>query len=389
MGAVSASVDDDKAHERVTVTGKVSGETWAVAIEYPGSGAAFECLKTSDCDVGMASRPIQPAEADKLAKLGDMTSIAAEHVIAVDGIAVVVNRTNKVNKLTVQQIGKIFRGEINNWSQVGGANAAIDVYTRNKKSGTYDSFVALALGGKDIPDGKAKIAEDNDVLSAAVSKDEAAIGYVGLPYIKETKALAVQDGDGLPLVPTTQSVGDEDYAFSRRLFLYTPEKSADPNVGAFVDFALSDDGQKIVAATGFVSLDIQSSASAIPSDAPTTYVKDVSGATRLSFNIRFRSNGSDLDGKAASDLERLSRYVKVRDSKPRLVLVGFADKVGNETSNVTLSKQRAQAVADKLKGLGVTVDVVDGFGSTMPLAPNDSAEGRQKNRRVEVWLRET
>jgi phosphate transport system substrate-binding protein len=222
-----------------------------------------------------------------------------------------------------------------------------------------------------------------------VSKDEGAIGYVGLPYVKETKALAVQDGEGVALVPTTQSVGDEDYAFSRRLFLYTPEKPGDPMIGAFVDYALSDDGQKAVASAGFVSLDIQSASSSVPSDAPATYVKDVSGAARLSFNIRFRSNGSDLDGKAATDLERLSRYVKVRDSKPRLVLLGFADKVGNEANNVTLSKQRAQAVADKLKALGVKIDLVDGFGSAMPVAPNDTPDGRQRNRRVEVWLRET
>ena len=388
QGASDAAIhDEQKDQNHITVTGTLDGKPVTFDIDAPGSKVAFECLSDASCDVGMSSRPIQLEEANKLSSLGDMTSPAAEHVIGMDGVAIIVNRVNTVNKLTIAQIDGLFEGKITNWSQVGGPPGDVHPYIRDKKSGTYDTFVQFVTHGRDLPTDRAKVA-DSDDIAAGVAKDEGGIGFVGLPYVGSTKALSVQDGEAVPLAPTPFTVATEDYPFSRRLYLYTAPGRVSPLASKFVDFALSDDGQKVVAQTGFVGLNVMTGDSTAPGSAPGGYTKGVAGARRLSFNLRFRTGTASLDGKAAQDLERLVRYLRATTNlTQKLELFGFADNQGDEGRNMELSKQRAKGVADELAKRGVVAQSVDGFGSALPIAPNDTPEGRNRNRRVEVWLR--
>jgi phosphate transport system substrate-binding protein len=388
QGSSDAAIHDEKKDENhITVTGTVEGKAVTFEVDSPGSKVAFECLGDGSCDVGMASRPVQLDEVNKLSSLGDLTSLAAEHVIGLDGIAVIVNRGNGVNKLTIAQIDALFEGKITNWSQVGGTPGDVHPYIRDKKSGTYDTFVQFVTHGRDLPTGRAKV-DDSDGIAAGVAHDEGGIGFVGLPYVGDTKAVAVQDGDATPLAPTPFTIATEDYPFSRRLYLYTPPNRVAPMAAKFVDFALSDDGQKVVAQTGFVGLNVTTADVSPPANAPAGYSKGVGGARRLSFNLRFKTNTTALDGKASQDLERLVRYIRATTNLSHsLELFGFADNQGDEGHNVDLSKQRAKGVSEELAKRGVVAQVVDGFGSALPIAPNDSPEGRNKNRRVEVWLR--
>jgi len=372
--------DDERAQKRVTVAGKIAEKPFVAQVEYPGSAAAFECLLAATCDVGMSSRPITQEE------LARFRTPPTEHVLAMDGIAVIVNRASRVQALSVEQIAKAFRGEINNWSQLGGAPGAINVYGRDKLSGTFESFNQLALGGRGIAAQGAQFMDDNDAVTDAVSKNERGIGFVGLPYVKQSKAIAVRDGDAQAQVPSTFSVQTEDYAFSRRLFFYTTDRLS-TTAGDFVDFALGDDGQKVVAQVGFVSQQVsaQAEAKAPSTNAPPTYAKLTAGARRLSFDFRFRPATADLDGKAKRDLTRLAAYLGT--NKGKVVLLGFADNSGDEGKNVELSRMRSQAVSMELGKLGVAADAVDGVGSALPVAPNTTPEGRLKNRRVEVWVK--
>jgi len=370
-----------------TISAKVDSKPVTFEIDFPGSGAAFECLGEGKCDIGMSSRPIQAEEAEKLKPLGDMTDDASEHVLAMDGLAVVVGRNNPITKLTVAQVGQIFAGETKSWSQVGGVGGDIHVVARDKTSGTYDTFSHLALGGRDVTP-RAKVVETNEAVAKAVASDDAAIGFVALPYVAGTKPLLLQDGVAAALAPTVLNVGTEDYAFARRLFFYTPNAPKSPIAQKLVEFALSDAGQAIVEETGFVSLNVRSSSVAAPTDAPPAYVKATGGAQRLTFNFRFKGSTAKLDPRSVKDLERMARFIKVASSNARSVaLLGFTDNQGPEPKNVELSRQRATAIAEQLRGRGIEPQVVDGFGSALPVAPNDTPRGRSRNRRIEVWLR--
>jgi phosphate transport system substrate-binding protein len=386
-GASDAAMHERKEENHVTVSGTLGGKPVSFEIDSPGSKVAFECLADHSCDIGMSSRPIQLEEVTQLAGLGDMTSPAAEHVIALDGIAIVVNRANRVNKLTVQQIANLFEGKTKTWAPIEGAGGEVHLYIRDKKSGTYDTFLQFVTHGRDLPADRARVT-DNEGISAGVAGDEGAIGFVGLAYVGANKAVAVQDGDATALAPTPFSVATEDYPFSRRLYLYTPPASLAPLAAGFVDFALSDDGQKVVAQTGFVGLNVTASEERAAGRAPDGYTKATTGAHRLSFNLRFKTNTTALDGKATQDLDRVVRYIKATTNESHAIeLLGFADNQGDEAHNVELSEHRAKTVAEELAKRGVVAQVVTGFGSARPIAPNDTPEGRNKNRRVEVWLK--
>ena len=117
-------------------------------------------------------------------------------------------------------------------------------------------------------------------------------------------------------------------------------------------------------------------------------MKEVSGAGRLNLNLRFRAGTSQLDNNTFGDLDRLVELLANPIYQKRdLLLFGFSDSSGAPRQNLTLSKDRAKAVAEQLQIRGIKPSFVDGFGKDMPIASNNTQEGREKNRRVEIWLR--
>ena len=336
----------------------------------------------------MASRRIKPEEASNLATLGDMNSAASEHVLGLDGIAVIVSKANPVQSLTKEQIARIFAGEIANWQQLRGPSATINVYARDDKSGTFDTFKALVLGGKKLA-ANAKRYEDSRELSEAVAKDANGIGFIGLPYVRDAKAVAVSENGTHPFLPNHFTVSTEDYALSRRLFLYTAASPTNDLARKFVDFALSPQGQEIVEKTGFVGQNlIPTQGTTIPGDAPDRYRKLTTGATRLSLDFRFRTGSSELDNKGLADLDRVvTLLTDLHYSGQNILLFGFTDSIGTAEVNDALSKNRATIVAQQFEQRGVNASAVIGLGSQLPVASNETAEGREKNRRVEIWLK--
>src|SRR5262249_20205022 len=151
-------------------------------------------LAQGRCDVGMASRPMSEAERSALAAKGiaDLRAPATEHVIALDGIAIIVHPNNPVGSLSVAQARGIFTGAIADWSAVGGAPGPIKVRARDDQSGTYDTLRHLVLGNAALLPGAARFA-DSVRLSEQVAADEGAIGFVGFPYVRSARALAIAD----------------------------------------------------------------------------------------------------------------------------------------------------------------------------------------------------
>jgi phosphate transport system substrate-binding protein len=374
--------------DEFSVLGSMPGDARPKAIEIQahGSATAFPDLAAGKCDIGMASRRAKPEEAALLAKLGDMTSPACEHVVGLDGLAIIVNKSNAVTALSLGQIAKIFTGEIADWKDAGGAAGPIKVLARDDKSGTYDTFKALVLGKRQLVAGAVRV-EDSRELSDRVAGDPSAIGFIGLPYIRGAKALAVSEPGTTPLVPNRLTVATEDYLLSRRLFLYTAA-SPNPLVRRFVEFALGSDGQDIVAQIGFVELNVKAESAAAAANSAPEYLNTIAGAERLSLNFRFQTGSSGLDNRALADLDRVAGFLSTPGhGRGGIVLCGFADSVGTSQTNQALSLNRANVVADEFRRRGIVPATVTGFGAASPVASNDTEEGRQKNRRVEVWLR--
>lgn len=384
----------ETAPEEMLVTGtlKSEGRTLAVEIQAHGSSTSFKGLKERRCDVGMASRGIKQKELLELADYGDMGGSAAEHVLAMDGLAVVIHPANQLVSLNVDEISGLFSGRIRDWSQIpqSGIHGPVHIYARDDKSGTYDTFKSLVLKpNSEVLSPQAKRYEDSYKLSELVSKDEQGIGFIGLPYISPAKGLAVADKGTRPVYPTPFTVATEDYPLSRRLFLYLPPKSNNVAAREFVEFALSDQGQQIAGDIGFVKLSVfeQKRALAATDEVPTDYLASTRTARRLSVNFRFRSGGTILDNKGIQDLSRIVKYLNTDRNRDREIsLFGFADKLGSHESNCAISLQRAHFVEDALNSFGIYPAKVKGFCDDMPIASNLSRNGRQKNRRVEVWI---
>ena len=380
----------DAAHEETWIAGRDQQQQSApgIEIEAEGSATAFSDLGNRSCDVGMSSRPIKAAEADALAQkgLGDLTTPAAEHVIGLDGIAVIVHPNNPLRSIELEQLKRVFDGKLADLSGLGGQPGSVHVFARDDRSGTYDTFKHLVLGDETLSP-RAKRLMDSGALSDAVTSDPQAIGFIGLAYVRGAKAVPVAEAGAPPLYASAFTVGTEDYALSRRLYLYLPVQGASAAAVDFVNFALSPEGQSVVRASGFVDLNVQA-IEARPCDARCSprYVMLTRSARRLSLDFRFRTGRAELDSRGLRDIDRLITFLhQVPDAK--LMLLGFSDSRGTYVQNLASSRDRIKKVEDELSQRGVHPALVDAFGQEMPISSNGSDCGRERNRRVEVWLR--
>ncbi|NTW71336.1 MAG: phosphate ABC transporter substrate-binding protein [Eubacteriaceae bacterium] len=227
---------------------EASGEEFSalnpdVAFEYNATGSSDGVKGANEGTymLGTASREIK--EDEKAWKL-------TEKVFAYDGIAVVVHPSNEAfSDITTEQIAQIFKGEITNWSELGGADAPIVVVSREDGSGTRGAFEEL-LGFEDALTQEATIAEGNGNVQSTVAGNENAIGYVSFTYIDETvKALKVEG-----VAPTTEDVLNETYPISRPFVMIYHEDNLSDAAKAYIDFLMSADGQKIVEDEGGIPL---------------------------------------------------------------------------------------------------------------------------------------
>jgi phosphate transport system substrate-binding protein len=357
-----------------------------IVIAAHGSATAFTAMAESACDIGMASRRIKSDEAAKLEPLGDMTSAGNEHILGLDGIAVIVNASNPNSELHKDEIKRIFAGEITDWSQVGASHGAINVYARSDNSGTYDTFKSLVLDGTPLVV-SARRFEDSNALSEAVSGDPNGIGFIGLPFVHNAKPIVISEKGTHGLLPNRLTVATEDYTLSRRLYLYTPSIPRNKFTQLFVEFALSKQGQDLVAADGFVAQSVKPETQEVSKAAPDDYKQLTKNAERLPLDFRFDTDKSGTDNKAQADLDRVVALIADGGgSKDKIMLFGFSDNAGSAEKSKATSLSQAKLIQNQLEQRGIQPKVVRGFGSSLPVASNDTDAGREKNRRVEIWM---
>lgn len=385
-GAVSR---EQLAKEEVRLSAESGeGERMVVDIIAHGSSTAFKALAAGEADLGMASRPIKQKELAMLSAQGDLSAPDSEYVIALDGVAVIVHPDNPIVRIDTATLRRIFTGEVQDWKELGGKPGKIHVYARDDASGTYDTFRSLVLGKKVQLTKKARRFDSNAELSVTVASDPQGIGFVSLADVGTNHALAVNDAEGISLSPEAFTIATEDYALARRLFFYVPA-GGNPLAQEFASFAISHAGQQVVKAEGLVGQQLMTAMPSLPESGPDEYLQLVDGAERFSINFRFNEGKVVIDNKARDDVQRLLSHLDTKEHDVHeLILVGFSDRhEALPIYSLELSISRADLIADLLNKMGVHRVLVRGYGSALPVASNDSAEGRYKNRRVEVWVR--
>ena len=242
---VSGTVSTDGSTSMEKVIGALSESYMAankdVTVNYnpTGSGSGITAVKEGTCDIGLSSRALKGEE-----KAGGLK----ETVLAYDGIAIIVHPDNPVSDLSIEQIAKLYTGEITNWKDVGGKDAQVVLIGREAASGTRDGFESIT-GTKDKCQYRQELTSTGDVITA-VSQNPDAIGYASLASIKDSvKALNV---DGV--TPSEATVKDGSYKVQRPFVLVTVEgKALSPTAQSFFDYATSPAAADIIAKASAVA----------------------------------------------------------------------------------------------------------------------------------------
>jgi phosphate transport system substrate-binding protein len=224
-----------------------------IAVTGGGSGTGIAALLNKKCDIADASRQIKSKEVEDASSKGiDPKRV----VVAIDGLSIITNPQNPIDKLTVDEIGKIYRGDVKNWKEVGGNDAPITLYGRQSNSGTYDFMKENVLKGEFSPNMKAM--NGNAQIIEGVKQDAGSIGFVGVGYAKEVAGITVLK------VASNQSLGyfsplnsvdvkNGNYPITRPLNQYM-DGMPKGKVKDFIIFELSSEGQNIVEKEGFFAI---------------------------------------------------------------------------------------------------------------------------------------
>lgn len=228
-----------------------------VGVTGGGSGTGFAALLNSTCDIAMASRQAEDREI-KLAKEKNIEY--REFIVGLDGLAVLVNKNNPVNHLTMNQLRDIFMAKITNWKEVGGEDRKIVILSRESNSGTHMFFKEHVIRhndkkNKDEFSPRSLLMPSSQAIFDEIYQNPNALGYAGMGFINDNvKALSISNwNSNIFVYPSLENVKSGMYPISRPLYLYI---NGEPKnmVKDFIDFALSERGQKIVAETDFVPI---------------------------------------------------------------------------------------------------------------------------------------
>ncbi len=211
-----------------------------------GSGTGLAALINGTTEIATSSRAMKEAESDKLRARYNTTG--TELAVAKDGVTFYVNSSNAINALTMEQLKKIYAGDITNWKQVGGTDVPIVVFSRENSSGTYVFVKDNLLNGDDFL-ASAQTLPGTAAVVNAVAKEKYGIGFGGAAYGKGVKDLKIKVG-AEDVAPVLESIMNGKYPLSRNLFFYTRGKPSG-DAKAFIDFCLSPEGQQIVTSVGY------------------------------------------------------------------------------------------------------------------------------------------
>jgi len=217
-----------------------------ITVSESGSGNGAKSLINAACDVATMSRPMKNSEKKAAQEAG---VLAVEHVVALDGLSIIVHPGNAVANLTLAQIRDIYTGAISNWKELGGPDQKIVVISRDTNSGTYESFNTLVLKDAKLKSG-AEYVGSGGAIRQRVMSTPAAIGYVGLAFTEGVKIVSVNG-----VLPSAETVNNKTYPIARPLYMYTNGRTKEGTaLNDFVNLSTTAEGKKIIEDTGFISL---------------------------------------------------------------------------------------------------------------------------------------
>ncbi len=214
-----------------------------------GSGTGIAALVNGSTEIAASSRNMKDAEKEKVRDRH--TSAAIETAVAKDGVTFYVHESNAINALTLEQLKKIYLGDITNWKEVGGKDAPIALYSRENSSGTYVFVKDVLLKGADFAANAQTLPGTAAVVNSIV-KEANGIGYGGGAYAKGIKSLKIKV-DKEDIEATEANIKSGKYPLSRDLYFYTRAAVAG-EAKKFVDFCLSPEGQQLVSKVGYYPL---------------------------------------------------------------------------------------------------------------------------------------
>jgi phosphate transport system substrate-binding protein len=216
-----------------------------ISIRGGGSGVGIAQLLSGNIDIADASREIKPEELQIANQKGKNITGT---IIALDGIAVIVNKQNPISEIDINTLKDIYTGKINNWKIIGGLDRPIVVISRDMASGTFEVFKSKVLKGEKTFQNSLMLVSNKEI-AGTVAQTPGAIGYVGIGFLTdEIKALKIDK-----IMPSAETVKNNTYKLARSLYMYT-DSSSKQATKTFIDFVLSAQGQKIVQEAGYVPL---------------------------------------------------------------------------------------------------------------------------------------
>lgn len=398
--------------DHIVIAGRRNGETTDSGIEIESASPDSDLGSlTKGNDAVFASREPKQSEVAALSSIGDFgsrNSDATRKLIGRDGVAIIVHKNNPIKDLSTAQIVSILDGKVTDWKQIGGYDGPIHLHLP-KQSSAFLSQVRTtmdaALPSLRIPQlAGSKRHERGGDLVPAVASDTRGFGLALLRQAGVTggnqpvaKILPIADeGASRRLLPSAFTVGLEDYAFHSRVVLYHAAAPTNPHTMKFAAFATGSEGQRIIASVGLVDLDLQPVEQSLPRDYEPYIPRELRGrigkTAQLPVNFRFAYdkadlNYGDLDFAAKDALIRVVKAVSSPELRGRhILLFGFTDAAGTDEYNIKLAIDRANGIQQQLEQRSVPNIHSVGLGKQLPVATNDTDEGKAQNRRVEVWV---
>lgn len=217
----------------------------SIEVSGGGSGTGMASLLSNTTDIANASRPVSARERQQM-------SDVVETRVALDALAIYVHESSPVQSLTMQQLADLYRGRITNWSEVGGPDRPVVLYSRENNSGTYAYFKEHVLGGDDFATNAQTLPGTAAVINA-VARDPSGIGYGGIGYATGVRTLSIIGTDGATVEPTMENATSGRYPLSRFLFMVT-RGAPSGTAREFIDWVQSPEGQGLVTEVGFYPL---------------------------------------------------------------------------------------------------------------------------------------
>jgi phosphate transport system substrate-binding protein len=369
------------------------------------SGDAAFALTREDFTVEEIAGIVNMRASDVAARLNAQT-------IALDALTATMNPANRVRSVSLKQMGDVLSGRVTNWKDVGGDDGAIQLHVLNADSNLARVIKRDILAPRGLRlSANVMVHETLDELNKAIADDPMAFAVSYRSQNKGNSIPTTRNACNIFSSANSFSLQTEEYPLTMGWNLYTLQGQEVPDLSkSLAEYLSSNEGQAAAQEAGLVGLAIDkqpmseqgerllsamlaSSIDRAGINAYRDYLAEVSTADRLSTTLRFVSGSAQLDERALRDVRRISELVRngLVDGND-ILLVGFSDTVGVFNNNIGLSKARAErAKADILNS---TIGILDatnvktfGFGPVAPVGCNETLDGRQLNRRVEVWIR--